>query len=290
MVWFGTLEKMQDLKCALSGLPVTGSAFSGTTRFRNGGADVVRSWGSHKEFDMSWSGTMAEIGPFMDYADGLYGTGLIYFTTPAADRTNLFSPNWAAPKLIELESNGWPEIYDDTGTFTDTAANSYNQPTRSITYTTVATVPQRRFVIPIPPTMTLRLGWSGSSTGSGAVYYRIRNTDGTYDTPVALTAITPTSSTRLNASVAGSTGIAAEVYLYGAGTVTIASLMAQLWPTTYTPTLTGSFLGGRGYSGFKFEDAPSFSIVQDTEQSSGYTREHYAMNATLIEVGQWQPT
>jgi hypothetical protein len=289
-MWFGTYEKMQDVKCTLSELPVSSQGFSSTINFRNGGADVVRSWGSHKEFDMSWKGTMDEVGPFLDYGDGLYGTGLLYFALPAAMRRNLFSPNWAAPRLVHLETNGWPHIYDDTASaiFTTTAANSYNQPLESVTYTTVASVPSRKFVIPVPPTMTLHLGWSGSRTSTGAVYYRPVNGPNDYDTATALTALSPTGSTRLNTTIDGSSCVAVEIYLSGAGTVTVASLMAQLWPTGYSPSLTGLFKSGRGYSGFKFEDTPSYSVVQDAG-TAAKPRERYSMSATLVEVGQWQP-
>lgn len=283
-MYFGTTEKMQNVKCALSELPLNSAGFSNVIPLRNGGADVVRSWAHHKELDLSWSGTMDDIGVFFDYANGFYGTGLLYLTVPSADRRNLFSPNWAAPKLI---ANDWPEIYDTDGTPSATATNSYNQPTISMTYTTTAVVPTKKFFIPIPADKTLRLGWSGSKTSSGAVYYRPVNADGTPGTPVALTALSPTASTRLNASVAGSTCIGVEVYLYGAGTVTIASLMAQLWPTAITPPLTGNFQPGRGYSGFKFEDTPSMSIIQDTDSTNG-SLEVMNMNATLIEVGLWQ--
>lgn len=265
----------------LSELPSGSVNWNQVVQKQRGTASVFSSRASHKVFDLSWSGTAEETAVFSDYQSGLYGTGKIYFTLPAAKRTNLFAPQWAAPRLIEVEASGWPEIYDTAGTFSATAANSYSQPPRSVTYTTTATVPTKRFTIPVAPTETLSLGWSGSATGSGAVYYRVLKADGTYATPVALTAIAPTSSTRMNATVAGnaSTAVAVEVYLYGAGTVTIASLQAQLWPTGTSVTNTGNFQPGRGFGGLEFLGSVDQTIIQDTGD-----RQQYRTNATLVET------
>lgn len=288
-LYFGNLENFQYVKCMLTEMPSNTVGYSEVVNLQSGGANVFRSWGRHKEFDVSWKGTMDEVGVFSDYADGVYGTGHLFFTMPSAERSNLFAPNWAAPRLISLETNGWPEIYNAVSTTSTTAANSYNQPPVSVTYTTIATIPARKFLIPIPPDKTLHLGWSGSSTGAGAVYYRPVTAAGatpTYGTPVALTPIVPTSSTRLNATIAGSAAVAVQVYLYGAGTVTVASLMAQLWPTGASPTLTGVFKPGRGVSGLKWDGHPSWSVVQDTDSTNG-SREFFTMNGTLVEIGSW---
>jgi len=283
-MYFGTVERFQYVKCALSDMPSDSVNWSTVNQKQRGTASVNSSRASHRVFDMSWNGTAAETGVFKDYQAGLYGTGLIYFTLPNAEHTNLFAPNWAAPRLIEVETGGWPQIYDATGTFSATTANSYHQPPRSITYTTVASIPTKRFLIPLPPTKKLHLGWTGSSTSSGKVYYRVMLADGTYATPVALTAIGPTSSTRLNASITGNatTAVAVEVYLYGAGTVTVTSLCAQLWDTAVSPTLTGDFYPGRGHTGCEFAGAVTESIVQDTQSG----KQLFTMNATLVETGQ----
>ncbi len=290
-IWFGTKEKMQYAKVMLSELPSSMINWNSVLQYQNGGADVVASYASHRAFDASWNGNADEVGIIKDYQQGLYGSGLIYFTLPHAERRNLFAPNWAAPRLIGTETNGWPELYTTAGTQVATASNVYSQPAYGRTYTTTATLPDalattKRFFIPLPPNKTLHLGWSGSQTGSGQVYYRVLNSDGTWDASVALTALSATASTRINANVAGSTGIGVEVYLYGAGTVTITSLVAQLWDTGVSPTLTGNFISGKGYSGMKFANGISESILQD----AGPNNEHFTINTTLVEVGQWQPS
>jgi diacylglycerol kinase family enzyme len=71
-----------------------------------------------------------------------------------------------------------------------------------------------------------------------------------------LTLLTDTSSTRLNTSLAGS------AYDYAildfrrttavASTLTITSILAQLWPTGVSPTLTGNHIPGEGNTGLKF--------------------------------------
>jgi len=55
---------------------------------------------------------------------------------PYAFETNLFPPAWASPALIE---QGWENIYSSAATFSNSSANSYNQPPRKATYSVTNT-------------------------------------------------------------------------------------------------------------------------------------------------------
>lgn len=290
--WFGTLygnlAQMQYVKCALTGMGAGRSGFKELQEFENGRANVHGSVANHRVFEMSWNGSTADqydIDNIIDYYNGEYGTGLIHFVDPMEYERNLFPPNWASPALYEL--GDWKNIYTVAPSFSTTSTNSYLQPKRKATYsitTASAAIPtaSTRMVIPIPPTHTLRLGYSGAVTGTGVVQVRPIKTDGTYDTVSNLTPLTDTASTRLNATYAGSTYIAAEIYLTrtssATSTVTITSMMAQLWTTGVTPTLTGNHIRGRGFVGCKFLDA---ALPMDYTMTDRRVR---SMSTSLIEV------
>lgn len=294
-VWFGTHEKMQWIKAMLSELPANSVSYSEQNNYLNGGAGVVRSFGAHREFDMQWSGTAAEVGLIKDYVQGLYGSGHIHMVLPHAMRSNVFSPNWAAPRLISLSTNDWPEIYDVPGIQVATASNSYNIPPFGMTYaitTPADTIPVKKFTIPIPPNKTLWLGWMGSATGAGVVRVRPFTNGPTYASASDLSPLSVTSSTRMNKSFDGSSYAGVDVYLTQttatASTITVNALMGQLVALGGSPS-SGTWLPGRGFTGMDFINGVSESIIQDTDISDG-AYEHLTLNATLVEVGNWRNT
>jgi hypothetical protein len=101
-----------------------------------------------------------------------------------------------------------------------------------------------------------------------------------------LTLLNPTSSTRLNASVASTSAVAVRLFLgrsaTNASTVTLASMMAQLWRTGVTPTLTGDHFPGEGHTGLMFQDqaiAETYAYINPPRK---------ALTTSLIEVGAWR--
>jgi hypothetical protein len=189
-------------------------------------------------------------------------------------------------------------VYSWTGTAnasTSTAQYQYSmtgQPSRTATYsiTTAANTPStganHKFTVPIPPTHTLWLGASGTRTGTAVVQVRPIFPNGTYGPRSNLTLLSPTGSTRLNASFSGVTYQAVEVYLTrtdgSASTITLSSIMAQLWRTGITPTLTGDHIPGEGHTGLEFADdanAETYVYIDPPRK---------ALATTLVEVGAWR--
>lgn len=160
-------------------------------------------------------------------------------------------------------------------TISDTPANSYNLPSRQATFNIISTAnayPDTALtygeipyaLIPIPPGYTLWLGATGSATGTALVRVHAFNSPGNPASPAASSSLTLLSSTgavRLNASYSGSSYQYVKVFLQRtslvASTITLSSMMAQLWPTGVTPPLSttgGSFIEGKGHRGLKFAD------------------------------------
>jgi hypothetical protein len=289
-LWFGVpTKKMQWVPAPLAGGEAINVGFVDSMLFENGGTAIERSSAFHKQYQFEFNAPLKGsegLNVFNKFASGFYGTGLIYFADPYIFESNVLPAHWASPGLVEL---GWPGISVHHNGYADTSANSYDQPLRSalfnLTDGTGAPEMPYRCIIVIPPTHTLHLGFSGSATGNGVVQVRPVNTDGTYASTSNLTLLDPTASTRMNATFAGSSYQAVEVYFTrsssGASTLTIASAMAQLWPTGTTPTLTGGHIPGEGHTGLKFSDnarPETYSYINPPRK---------ALSTTLTEVGAW---
>lgn len=265
--------------------------------FENGGTAIARSSGYHRVFEFNVpvdvASGMEGLDVYADFAGGLYGSGLISFADPAYYEQNLLPPQWASPALCELD---WPDVCQGSVTWADTAANSYRQPQRKGTWsiTTAAnatpltdtTIPY--VIVPIPPTHTLHLGFTGTATGSAVT--RVEswvNGATSAAATVSATQIGETSSTRLNLTVAGSSYAFAKIYQTRtsstASTITPISAMAQLWPVGVSPTLTGNHVPGRGHTGLVFADdavAEDYRGVNDGAPLRG-------LSTRLVEVGAW---
>jgi hypothetical protein len=291
-IWFGIPgTKMQWCPAPAAGAQVSNIGYVETMAFQNGGAAVARSMQTRKQYAFSFNAPSKDldgISVYTKYASGFYGDGLIYFADPFAFETNLFPPAWASPSLIEQD---WENIYDTTPTFSATSTNAYSQPIRKATWSVTSTanaVPTTAngvAYIPIPPTHTLNIGASGAKTGTAVLRVVPINTDGTNGTAVNLTLLTDTSSTRMNATFAGSSYQAVKVYITrtntDASTITLTSMMAQLYATGTTPVLPISHIVGEGHTGLMFTDearVENYTYIDPPRKG---------MATTLLEVGAW---
>lgn len=292
-IWFGIPgQHMQWCPAPLAGAQASNINFVESLAFENGGADVSRSKQYRKQYAFSFTGLSEQldgIGVYNKFASGFYGDGLFHFADPYAFETNLFSAAWASPGLIE---QGWVNIYDTTPTFANTPSNAYSQPKRKTTWSVTSaanaepTGANSVAYIVIPPTHTLNIGASGAKTGTAVLRVVPINTDGTNGTAVDLTLLADTSATRMNATFAGSSFQAVEVYVTrtsaAASTITLTSLMARIVKTGNTLTLTGNHAAGEGHTGLEFmDDARVETYTYMFPPRKG-------LSTTLMEVGAWR--
>ena len=285
-IWFGIPgEHMQWCPAPLAGAQATNAGYVQKVSFENGGADVVRSAQSHKEYAFNFNGLAKDldgISVYGKYASGYYGSGLIYFADPFAFETNLFPAAWASPALIE---QGWENIYSTTPTFSNTVSNIYNQPPRTATFTAPASGTSHTVHIAIPPTHTLYIGVSGSVvSGLIGVDVETFGTDGSSGPGSTLTLLDPDGSTRMNATFDGADYQAVEVQIRGlvGSVISITSMMAQLYKTGTSPVLPSNHLPGDGHTGLMFADearAETYVYIDPPRK---------AMSTTLVEVGAWR--
>lgn len=278
---------MQWVPCPSIDSSITRKRYVERIQFQNGGGDVARSPQYQMEYNLTMSGPAHEmdgIDAINRFASGYYGNDYIYVAHPTSFETNLFPASWSSPGLIE---QGWKNIHPSTTpTFSNTAANSYNQPARTATWTEILNGPSVTLII--PPGYTLNLGVSGSATGNGVVKMRRISVDNDTTVLSNLTLLSATGSTRMNTTVSGSTYCAVVLYLSQGGistpadSVSITSAMAQLYPTGTTPTLPTSHIMGQGSTGLMFADdafVETYSYMYPPRKG---------ISTTLVEVEAWR--
>lgn len=274
-------------------VPARGVGYYDEMSFENGGAAAVRSHGSHREFtfNVEVDQGLDWLDMYTDFAAGYYGSGLMHFADPFHFLSNVLPPSWSAPGLAEL---GWPSPVAGDGVFSSTTIN-YKQPARvgtwnvttaaNATPTTDETIPY--VIIPIPPGYELRLGCSGTATGTAVVRVEPWVNDSTIPaTASSLTLLSPSGSTRMNATVADTYAFV-RVFITrtssAASTITPRSMTAQLWKTGVSGSLTGDHRQGRGHTGLKFADD---AIAEDYRLLTGGVP-FRSLSTRLVEVGAW---
>lgn len=257
-------------------------------QFDNGGGDVRRSRQYQLQYNFNVSGPAHEvegIDAFGRFASGYYGDGYIYVAHPVTFETNMLGAQWASPALIR---EGWSNIYSTEPSFAAITNPQYNQPVYNATWniTSAPNISAKKFTIVIPPTHTLYVGASGAATGTGVVQVHPINTLGEYATAENLTLLADSGSTRMNKTFSGAQYSAVEIYLTrtstAASTVTLTSMMAQLYPTGSTPALPSNHYQGEGASGMEFIDDAI------TETYSYLFPPRKGISTSLVEVEAWR--
>jgi hypothetical protein len=304
---FGTKQNFQLVPMPERGVQRRNVSAGEAGTLASGGGFASPSYGRHLEYEFDFAVREAHgaagLDVFQEYATGLWNdftavvdgfnpNNLIYFLDPMNAEQNLFAPHFAAP-MLSL-SGDWPSI----GTYVSdaaTAANSYRQPPRTVTFSVThasATLPaetRRKMVIPIPPGYTLRWGWSGASTGTGVVRHEAHNRSTGAIVAANAAALSATASTRLNQSINGDTydyvtiGIARTSS--AASTVAITSMLAVLHPNAESPALTGSHARGMGVTGCVFSgDGMPEDYYLVHEPAALHLK---GLSFGLMEIGGW---
>ena len=271
-----------------------------------GGAYVSRSVGRHAEFDFSFGTREASgidgLNVFQQYATGMWDdyttvvdgynpNNLKYFCDPMSARENLFSPHWAAPMLAL--TGDYPHI-GESATHAATASNVYGQPTRTVTYSITHSanalpVPtSQTFLIPIPPGSTLYFGWSGSVTGTATIRAEAHNAS---TGAIVATNVAPQTATGVTRMATSFNGNTYDYVVFGlartstaTSTASVTSMMAQVYPNTYTPTLTGRHVAGVGQSGCEI----SGDMIEEYVQADDFgQRRLKGLSFGMIEIGAW---
>lgn len=313
-MWFGTLERMRWVDAPQPGADMSPLGWNANGTLLNGGGYSANSWGSHGQFQFSWSGGFAQSAAQMmqAYSDGSYGRGLIYFINPLAYHRNILPKHWADPSMgLNYEAPSLRHGVIPTSTPTvDPDQNDLPVTTTVYDLTSVdAGYPgdADSLFIPVPPGMTLLLGGFYSTTGTGGVFYST-DTAGTIGSATALPQFANDASDLVGIVTSGTRGVRLWVGKTesGAASVSITALTARLVDTlslvsipgnafgegafgegpfggTYdlAPHISGPWVPGMGNTGCRFVGKPTYL----PNSPNGGGQAGYSM--TLKEVGAW---
>lgn len=271
-MYFGTRERMTWVNAPAINSDISKTRWSNDGVYLNGGGYADRSVSAHRRYAFNWNLSSSDvIYAVLDYADGLYGSDLVYFLDPFAQATNVLPTTWASPRV---QASDAPTLTKNVRpTLVDTAVNAFDYPTKSAVFTLLGTSTFRTLWVPIPTGYSFYFGWHGVATGSAAI--TLTPDTGSVVTPAGLNTNT---STLTNATVA-STGV--TISASGTGQLTIAGMIGQVLPTGSTAP-TGSFQSGRGHSGCRF------GPVTQSGYSAPSALDLMAATAMLIETGDWE--
>lgn len=275
-MYFGTRERMTWVKCPAIEADISKNGWSTEGVFLSGGAYARSSVTSHKRYQFSWNlAAQEDIYEVLDYQQGLYGTGLIYFLDPFAQSTNVLPSWWASPRL---QAEDAPPLIRDANsrpTLVATGPNSFAYPTQSAVFSLADGDIIDSVYIPVPPGYELHFGAHGSSTGT-AEFRLTTDADEVY-----LVDLLPVNTPELtNLVISGVTGV--TISAWGVGNLTIAGMIAQVLPQGAAAP-QGRFISGRGHSGCRFVGFPSV-----TGYSAPDALDKVGASAVLVETGGWE--
>lgn len=272
-MYFGTKERMTWVKCPAIDANISRAGWSTEGTFLNGGAYTRKSVTSHKRYEFAWNlASQEEIYEVVDYASGLYGTGLIYFLDPFAINTNVLPAWWAAPRMQAEDAPPLVQDANSRPTLVATATNSYRYPTQSAVFTLADGDTMDSVYIPVPEGYEFHFGAHGSASGSAELRL---TTDENVVTSVAPMAVN--TATRTDTVIGSTTGV--TVSAWGIGNLTIAGMIGQVLPAgSVVPQ--GNFISGRGHSGCEFVGEPAINGYSSAMDKIGAT-------AVLLETGGW---
>jgi len=281
-VWFGTKEKMQWVSAPAVDITAGKTGFQSQAAFLGGGAWVRRSKAAAKGYSMSWNMRHYEdIQPILDYADGVYGNGAIYYVDPFTMNRNVFPQYWATPAQNYYDG---PVIIDDTRpTLINNGTSVNGYPVESAQYKVTSTSKVPSVFLPVPPGHTIYIGAHGSlQSGNATVTVTPVISALSNGATSNLTLLTSLSQTRTNYSLAansGYIGVTVSFKSTSTGIIQLDGLIAQV-AVDGAVLPSGGFVSGQGTSGMSFVSQPSVS-----QYSAALDR--VGMSVDLVETEAW---
>lgn len=281
MIYFGTKNYMQWVEDFVVDVDAGKSGWANRADFMNGGTWVRRSKAASKNYTLSWNmRTREQVQPILDYADGVYGNGYIYFSNPMWMDKNVLPAYWAQPYMNYYDGPVVVGGVRPTITNLNTSTNGY--PVEAAVYTLSSTNVSPTVFIPIPTGYTAHVGAHGS-LGSGSAGVRVTPEISAIasGTPVDLTLMPVATTQRTNATFSGDTNVGITLSLRSAstGTLILNGLIVQILPNGQSPQ-PGGFISGQGQSGMEFVEQPKVS-----EYSAAFGT--LGMSAKLVETEAW---
>jgi hypothetical protein len=286
-MYFGTKELMSFVPAPTVDYDASRVGWvGGVQQFLNGFAWNKRSVTTHKTYNFTWSNlSRDQIRLIRDYADGIYGTGAIYFLDPFAMDRNLLPQHWATPRLVEEDGPVLTgQQREDFVMYPTAMPNQLGYPQVAPYYnwdsTTWPAVALRPSVyIPLPEGYTLWFGAHGVVTAAATSALTILPDSGTV-TQIQILDVTNNQRFSNSWDSTTTTGITINFGAVATSSAAISGMMVQVLPTGVTPA-TGGFISGQGNGGVSFVQSPQlqeYSAALDLESLTAVLVEDSAFN------------
>jgi len=285
-VYFGTKEHMQWVPAPAVNMGAGKSGYAGRADFLNGGVDIRRSKGAAKTYNMAWNLQHREdIQPVLDYADGMYGDGPIYFLDPFGADRNALPAAWAAPYINAYDG---PVVVGDTRpSVLNTGSSFMGFPIESAIYTLGQGTVSQSVYIPIPDTYVgYLIAFGQQVSGAPAVNITLHTTpEGGQSNDLILANKNEVNTTSNSLVVIpGSTVRGVSIRLKGPNTGTgvlqLDGMMLQVLPAGAVRSVD-RFISGQGASGLSFVNQPAVTAYSAALDRIG-------VSAELVETEAWK--
>lgn len=279
-MWFGTFHHAEFIDCPTVGSDFSPSAWGSGGGYLSGGGYEVGSPDAHKVSSLSWSAasTIPAAARLQAYRDGAYSVDpgdLFYFHDPLSYAVNILPKRWAQPSLMVRTKRPWAtaEVPGPgvrglplTGAHIVAGATDPTAPGPGVLW------------IPIPAGKYVLMAVNQVKVGTGGVYYRRVNEDGTLSTPSSFTGDNP-QFLSLEASTRG-------VLVYFKGEADVFGMRAVVMDsaTDFPPDfkdISWTWHSGMGHSGSRFTGPPTYV------PTNGVAGGMASFSATFREVGDW---
>lgn len=199
-LYFGTEGNMIPVPQPAFNADFSREGWAASETTLQGGAWVRRSKASHKVYEMSWDLTSRDaLRPIMDFAEGVYGNGRMYFLDPLAMDKNVMPQNWGTP--AQACYDGPIHIGSKRPVIVNTVTNTLRYPIESAQYTLTGEEGREVF-IPNIPGHTIWIGAHGWTLDTAAV--QVSENEGAWQN---LPMLAVTTEVRCNRSYTHNSGI-----------------------------------------------------------------------------------
>jgi hypothetical protein len=260
-MWMATEQYGQWIPCPRINMQAGKVSWGVVSKYLNGGNHVRRSLTAAKEYTIEWPLKSRDLlRPILDFADGFYGTGDIYFTDPFAMDKNVLPAYWAAPYLNAIDgplvSSSWsqwpPTANGIMSTVSRPTLTQLSGSTSGFPIMSGGIKGVHRLFVPVPQGYTIHLSIHHTSASAGGVFkiqpYVAGATSGSVSTP----AISTLSAAVLTGFTYAASAAHAGIEISTTGDVNYTGMMAQIHKTGTSPNTAQPFVSGQGHSGLQF--------------------------------------
>lgn len=167
---FGTKEYMTDVRCPAINVIRNREKWTTSGTYLNGGGFARGSAYSHAVYTIAWNlMSPDEARKILDFYNGNYGQGVIYFLDDFALEGNILPLHWSVPRLTVKDAP--PLVRGVVISETSLAAvnNAGAYPSASATFSWSGVPNSDSVWIPVPPGQNFYFGVRGSRTGTAEV-------------------------------------------------------------------------------------------------------------------------